>query len=83
LDDRLNPEKLEALREWAVRLRDDERPELVAAGRAIQLLLAEIGLLRRRAALGADVAGGPELSEIWARPRERESGSDATASREP
>jgi hypothetical protein len=38
----LDEEKLETLAGWAAGLRCDERPEVAAAGRAIELLIEEV-----------------------------------------
>lgn len=72
VDDGLDSEKLQALGDWAERLRGDPRPELAAAGRAIQLLLAEIERLRFRVSIGAPPSGGTDLAGIWARRQEQE-----------
>jgi len=41
-DDGLDAEKLQVLARWAAGLRADQRDELAAAGRAIELLIEEI-----------------------------------------
>jgi hypothetical protein len=41
-NDRLDAEKLQILARWAAGLRADQRGELAAAGRAIELLIEEI-----------------------------------------
>ena len=41
-DDGLDAEKLQILARWAAGLRSDQRDELAAAGRAIELLIEEI-----------------------------------------
>jgi hypothetical protein len=41
-DDALDAEKLQILSRWAAGLRSDQRDELAAAGRAIELLIEEI-----------------------------------------
>jgi hypothetical protein len=61
--ERLDEEKLELLREWGEGLTSDQRDEVRAAGRAIQLLIEEIERLhvdlwhatQTLAAQGADV----------------------------
>jgi hypothetical protein len=69
----LDDDKLSMLAKWAAGLRDDHRPEVAAAGRAIEMLIDEVERLNvliweRR--LGAGDTAGP--AQIWqgARPGE-------------
>ena len=63
MDDRIDEEKLAAIRTWAETMLADERPELRAAARGLLLLADEIDRLweSRRLAFASDI--GTALAE--------------------
>jgi hypothetical protein len=61
----LDDEKLSLLAKWAAGLRDDARPEMAAAGRAIEMLIDEVERLHVLIWERPLTAGGGGLAAIW------------------
>jgi len=65
----LDDEKLSLLAKWAAGLRDDPRPEVAAAGRAIEMLIDEVErlnvLIWERPLESRAQVPSSSLAEIW------------------
>jgi hypothetical protein len=65
----LDDEKLSMLAKWAAGLRDDPRPEVAAAGRAIEMLIDEVErlhvLIWERPLESRAPARSSSLAQIW------------------